>query len=116
GRRSARHGEPTLPAGAAGARDPRPAGVRRDGLGAAARHRPGGGTGRRRPLAGRGAGRRVLDRHLAHVVVDVGRPAGTAHPACPATDGTGETQTETRRGTVPDGATGWHSRTFRVSA
>ncbi len=33
-----------------------------------------------------------------------------------ATDGTGETQTETRRGTVPDGATGWHSRTFRVSA
>lgn len=32
-----------------------------------------------------------------------------------ATDSTGETQTETRRPTVPDGATGWHSRTFRVS-
>lgn len=32
-----------------------------------------------------------------------------------ATDSTGEVQTETRRPTVPDGATGWHSRTFRVS-
>ncbi len=31
-----------------------------------------------------------------------------------ATDSTGEVQTETRRGTVPDGATGWHNRTFRV--
>lgn len=33
-----------------------------------------------------------------------------------ATDGTGEVQTETRRAPVPDGATGWHNRTFRVSA
>ena len=32
-----------------------------------------------------------------------------------ATDSTGEVQTEERRGTVPDGATGWHNRTFRVS-
>lgn len=31
-----------------------------------------------------------------------------------ATDGTGETQTGERRETVPDGATGWHNRTFRV--
>lgn len=31
-----------------------------------------------------------------------------------ATDGRGEVQTEERRGTVPDGATGWHNRTFRV--
>lgn len=33
-----------------------------------------------------------------------------------ATDGNGEVQTEQRVGTVPDGATGWHSRTFRVVA
>ena len=33
-----------------------------------------------------------------------------------ATDETGEVQTETRRAPVPDGATGWHNRTFRVSA
>lgn len=33
-----------------------------------------------------------------------------------ATDGNGEVQTEQRSGTVPDGATGWHSRTFRVVA
>lgn len=32
-----------------------------------------------------------------------------------ATDRTGEVQTEERRPTVPDGATGWHNRTFRVS-
>ena len=32
-----------------------------------------------------------------------------------ATDGEGEVQTEQRVGTVPDGATGWHSRTFRVT-
>ena len=32
-----------------------------------------------------------------------------------ATDSTGEVQTQERRGTVPDGATGWHNRTFRVS-
>ncbi|KAA0918573.1 molybdopterin-dependent oxidoreductase [Dietzia sp. ANT_WB102] len=31
-----------------------------------------------------------------------------------ATDRIGEVQTEERRPTVPDGATGWHSRTFRV--
>ena len=31
-----------------------------------------------------------------------------------ATDGNGQVQTERRVGTVPDGATGWHSRTFRV--
>lgn len=31
-----------------------------------------------------------------------------------ATDNDGELQTERRQGTVPDGATGWHSRTFRV--
>lgn len=33
-----------------------------------------------------------------------------------ATDGRGEVQTEQRRPTVPDGATGWHNRTFRVTA
>ncbi|WP_299023519.1 molybdopterin-dependent oxidoreductase [uncultured Dietzia sp.] len=33
-----------------------------------------------------------------------------------ATDSTGEVQTETRRTPVPDGATGWHNRTFRVVA
>ena len=33
-----------------------------------------------------------------------------------ATDSTGEVQTETRRAPVPDGATGWHNRTFRVAA
>ena len=32
-----------------------------------------------------------------------------------ATDSTGEVQTETRRAPVPDGATGWHSRTFQVA-
>ncbi|GLB63059.1 putative oxidoreductase [Dietzia sp. NCCP-2495] len=31
-----------------------------------------------------------------------------------ATDGRGEVQTQERRPPVPDGATGWHSRTFRV--
>ena len=31
-----------------------------------------------------------------------------------ATDGRGDVQTEQRRPTVPDGATGWHNRTFRV--
>lgn len=31
-----------------------------------------------------------------------------------ATDGEGVLQVEERSGTVPDGATGWHSRTFRV--
>ena len=33
-----------------------------------------------------------------------------------ATDGRGEVQTEERRPTVPDGATGWHNRTFRVGS
>ena len=33
-----------------------------------------------------------------------------------ATDGSGEVQTEERRPTVPDGATGWHNRTFRVGS
>ena len=33
-----------------------------------------------------------------------------------ATDSTGEVQTETRRSPVPDGATGWHNRTFKVVA
>ena len=33
-----------------------------------------------------------------------------------ATDSTGEVQTEDRRPPVPDGATGWHSRTVRVGA
>lgn len=33
-----------------------------------------------------------------------------------AVDGTGETQTERRRGIVPDGATGWHRLTLNVTA
>ena len=33
-----------------------------------------------------------------------------------AVDGTGETQTEQRRGIVPDGATGWHRLTVNVTA
>jgi hypothetical protein len=31
---------------------------------------------------------------------------------CRATDKTGYTQTDMRAGTVPDGATGWHSINF----
>ncbi|MDV7999788.1 molybdopterin-dependent oxidoreductase [Rhodococcus sp. IEGM 1408] len=33
-----------------------------------------------------------------------------------ATDSTGEVQTETRQAPIPGGATGWHNRTFRVTA
>ncbi|MGH9061910.1 MAG: molybdopterin-dependent oxidoreductase, partial [Acidimicrobiales bacterium] len=37
---------------------------------------------------------------------------GTHQVFVRATDKTGYTQTEDRAGTVPDGATGWHSTTF----
>ncbi|MFF0148183.1 molybdopterin-binding protein [Amycolatopsis sulphurea] len=37
---------------------------------------------------------------------------GTHQVFCRATDKTGYTQTADRAGTVPDGATGWHSTTF----
>jgi len=32
-----------------------------------------------------------------------------------ATDGTGETQTDEQTDVLPDGATGWHIRRFKVS-
>jgi hypothetical protein len=32
-----------------------------------------------------------------------------------ATDGTGETQTSDRAAVDPDGATGWHTRRFKVA-
>lgn len=37
---------------------------------------------------------------------------GTHQVFVRANDKTGHTQTEARAGTVPDGATGWHSTTF----
>ncbi|WP_446680364.1 molybdopterin-dependent oxidoreductase [Amycolatopsis jiangsuensis] len=40
---------------------------------------------------------------------------GTHQVFCRATDKTGYTQTSDRAGTVPDGATGWHSTTFIAS-
>ncbi|NKQ54658.1 molybdopterin-dependent oxidoreductase [Amycolatopsis sp. K13G38] len=39
-------------------------------------------------------------------------PAGTHQISCRATDQSGYTQTSDRAGTVPDGATGWHTVTF----
>ncbi|MDX3191516.1 molybdopterin-dependent oxidoreductase [Streptomyces sp. MN03-5084-2B] len=39
-------------------------------------------------------------------------PPGGHQVVCRATDKSGYTQTETRAGTVPDGATGWHSIAF----
>ena len=39
-------------------------------------------------------------------------PAGNHRLACRATDRSGYTQTATRTGTVPDGATGWHTLFF----
>ncbi|WP_240325230.1 molybdopterin-dependent oxidoreductase [Amycolatopsis thermalba] len=39
-------------------------------------------------------------------------PAGTHQVSCRATDRSGYTQTQERAGTVPDGATGWHTISF----
>ncbi|OQO94670.1 molybdopterin-binding protein [Saccharomonospora piscinae] len=41
--------------------------------------------------------------------VELDVPAGSHRISCRATDSSGVTQTEQRSGTVPDGATGWHT-------
>jgi DMSO/TMAO reductase YedYZ molybdopterin-dependent catalytic subunit len=46
--------------------------------------------------------------------VDLDLPAGDHTVECRATDRSGYTQTETKADVVPDGATGWHSKTFSV--
>ena len=43
---------------------------------------------------------------------EVELPAGVHQVFCRATDKSGYTQTDMRAGTVPDGATGWHTRDF----
>ncbi|SFQ54428.1 DMSO/TMAO reductase YedYZ, molybdopterin-dependent catalytic subunit [Amycolatopsis arida] len=44
--------------------------------------------------------------------VDLDLPPGNHQVACRATDDSGYTQTSDRVGTVPDGATGWHTISF----
>ncbi|WP_026360425.1 molybdopterin-dependent oxidoreductase [Amycolatopsis nigrescens] len=41
-------------------------------------------------------------------------PPGTHQVSCRATDQSGATQTDRRAGTVPDGATGWHTVSFNA--
>ncbi|WP_324191098.1 molybdopterin-dependent oxidoreductase [Nocardia farcinica] len=44
--------------------------------------------------------------------IDLELPPGNHQVACRATDKSGYTQTQRRAGTVPDGATGWHTISF----
>jgi DMSO/TMAO reductase YedYZ molybdopterin-dependent catalytic subunit len=48
--------------------------------------------------------------------VELDLPAGDHTVECRATDRSGYTQTEEQADVVPDGATGWHSKTFSVKA